>query len=227
MAPTDEIARRVKKAATRAGKRAAEVAGKAAAEVSKTIKREVRRRRVRQALREAGKAAAAAGAAAVAAVVAEEGARAVRRRAAARSAAQPLGFEVELPLAFDAAIERVTGALQREGFGVLTRIDAHTTFQQKLNLAFRPYAILGACNPNLAYRALTSRAEVGLLLPCNVTVEAQPGGGSRVCLADPGVLLELGNLGRDPALREVAAEAREKLERVAEDLRRQGATPPQ
>jgi uncharacterized protein (DUF302 family) len=131
-----------------------------------------------------------------------------------------LGFEVEVPESYDQAIDRVTAALKVEGFGILTRIDVHTTLKEKIGVEFRPYTILGACNPPLAHRALTHRAEVGLLLPCNVTVEAGPAGrGSIVRIGNPDVMLATGGLDAEPPLRAVAAEARERLARVAGALR--------
>jgi len=131
-----------------------------------------------------------------------------------------IAFEVRLPDGYERALERVTEALKVEGFGILTRIDVHTTLKEKIGAEFRPYAILGACNPPLAHRALTHDAEVGLMLPCNVTVEAAPDGkGSIARIADPLVMLGVGRFARDPALADVANEARGRLERVAAALR--------
>lgn len=129
-----------------------------------------------------------------------------------------LAFEAKLAQPHDRAIETVTAALKAEGFGVLTRIDAHTTFREKLGVEFRPYSILGACNPPLAHRVLGHRAEAGLLLPCNVTVEAE-GSGSLVRIGDPDVMLSVGGMDQDSTLRAVAAEVRERLARVADALR--------
>lgn len=131
-----------------------------------------------------------------------------------------LGFEATLPLAFDAAIERVTEALKAEGFGVLTRIDVHDTLKKKIGADFRPYVILGACNPALAHQALSARGDVGLMLPCNVTVEAAGEGASLVRIADPHMMMTVGDLGNVEALRQVGSEARERLQRVAVALNR-------
>jgi uncharacterized protein (DUF302 family) len=132
---------------------------------------------------------------------------------------QPLGFQVNLDLPFQAAIEKVTQALQEQGFGVLTRIDVQATLKEKLGKDFRPYVILGACNPPLAHRALEEDTRVGLLLPCNVTVE-QIGEGVLVSIANPEALLTVGVLAENGGVCGVAAEARARLERAAESLRR-------
>ena len=125
-----------------------------------------------------------------------------------------LAFVAKLDQPFERAIETVTAALKAEGFGVLTRIDAHSTFKEKIGVEFRPYVILGACNPTLAHRAISHEAEAGLLLPCNVTVEAA-GTGSVVRIADPDTMLSIGGMDQDPTLRAVANEARVRLSRVA------------
>jgi uncharacterized protein (DUF302 family) len=130
---------------------------------------------------------------------------------------QSLGFEVTLKESYEAAMERVAEALGKEGFGVLTRIDVRTTLREKLGEDFRPYSILGACNPVLAHQALSRNPEVGLLLPCNVTVEAS-GDGSVVRIVDPAVMLGAGALGEDPVMQAVAKEAEARLRRVAKTL---------
>jgi uncharacterized protein (DUF302 family) len=130
---------------------------------------------------------------------------------------EPLAFETIIDAPYAEALERVIAALKAEGFGVITRIDVQATIREKLGLEFRPYAILGACNPRLAHRALESDPQVGLLLPCNVTVDERADG-VHVAVGNPEVLL--GGVPLDsPALREVAAAARARLERVAHSLR--------
>ena len=131
---------------------------------------------------------------------------------------QEIGFEVHLDLPYEAALEKVIAALKTEGFGVLTRIDVQATLKEKLGEDFRPYSILGACNPALAHRALQTDPVVGLMLPCNVTVEADPLGGSLARIANPEIMLAVGALEKNQTLQEVATTARGKLERVAEAL---------
>ena len=90
--------------------------------------------------------------------------------------------------------------------------------KKKLDTDFRPYVILGACNPPLAYQALTSQPEVGMMLPCNVTVEASDDGGSIVRIFDPKIMMSVGEFGKNASLIDVATMAHEKLSRVAESL---------
>lgn len=130
-----------------------------------------------------------------------------------------VGFGVEVEGSFDEAIERVTAALRAEGFGVLTRIDLHRAFEDKLGLTFPSFAILGACNPALAHRAVTENRDVALLLPCNVTVEDIPGG-ARIRFLDPKVMMGAGQVGAADQIRMVAEEAQERLLRVADALDR-------
>jgi uncharacterized protein (DUF302 family) len=116
---------------------------------------------------------------------------------------------------YQTALERVTAALQVEGFGVLTEIDVKETLKKKLDIDFRPYKILGACNPPLAYRALSAAPEVGLLLPCNVTVSMAEDGLVDVSLVDPLAML---GVVHNEELASVAEEARQRLERVSAAL---------
>jgi uncharacterized protein (DUF302 family) len=126
-----------------------------------------------------------------------------------------LGFKVILKTDFDSAIQRVSEALKVEGFGVLTEIDVKATLKKKLDVDFRPYKILGACNPALAHRALTIDPQVGLLLPCNVVVSQTEEGVVEVALVDPISMLGMVN---SAELEVVAEEARVRLQRVAAAL---------
>ena len=119
------------------------------------------------------------------------------------------GLRVELPLAYEQAVERTIHALNSQGFGVLTTIDVQQTLKQKLDRDFRKYVILGACNPPLADRALQAELEVGLLLPCNVIVyELAPG---RSVVAAMAPIAALGMVGENPELKAVAHEADSRL----------------
>jgi len=128
-----------------------------------------------------------------------------------------LGFEVRLTMVHEAAIAYVTQALKAEGFGILSRIEIHKAFREKIGEEFRPYTILGACNPKLAHVALSSKPELGLMLPCNLTVEAN-GEGSIVRIINPAVMMQVGELGSDAAVVGVAKEATARLKRVAAAL---------
>jgi uncharacterized protein (DUF302 family) len=130
-----------------------------------------------------------------------------------------IAFEVSMEEPVEEALERLYGALKKEGFGVLTRIDVRATMKEKLNEDFRPYYILGACNPPLAYRALTSDPRIGLMLPCNITLEEELNGGSLVRIANPEMMLHFGEWKDNTALNEVARHAQARLERVALDLK--------
>jgi uncharacterized protein (DUF302 family) len=129
-----------------------------------------------------------------------------------------LGVEVHLNVPYEKALERVLAALRKEGFGVITTIQVHDIFKEKLGREFREYSILGACNPQLAYRALSQRAGVGLLLPCNITVERDSARSSIVRIANPNVLVAAAGLDADKSMQDVAAEALARLTRVAESL---------
>jgi len=131
---------------------------------------------------------------------------------------EELGFEITIHKTYDEALQAVIDALKMEGFGVLTKIDVKATLKEKLGEDFRPYSILGACNPPLAHRALNSDPTIGLMLPCNVTVEEIDENATLVRIANPEVMMQTGNLGHNPAIRSVAMEARSKLFKVAESL---------
>ena len=122
------------------------------------------------------------------------------------------GLRVKTSLPFDEALARTTAALKDEGFGVITSIDMKETLKTKLDRDFRKYTILGACNPPLVSKALDAELEVGLLLPCNVVVYEEPGGGSVVSAMAP--IAALGLVGENRALQEVARDADARLTRA-------------
>ncbi len=130
-----------------------------------------------------------------------------------------MSYDVVIDAPYSESLQRVIAALKDEGFGVLTRIDVHDAFKEKLGIDFRQYSILGACNPPLAHKALSSRPDAGLMLPCNVIVEETGDGGTLVRIADPGAMMQAGGLAGDPVLQEVGGEAEKRLKRVAQALR--------
>ncbi len=134
---------------------------------------------------------------------------------AAGPAKASFGMRKTLRCDYEAALARVPEALQAEGFGVLTEIDVRETLKKKLGVDFRRYKILGACNPPLAHRALEAELEVGLMLPCNVIVYDAGGGQTVVCAIDP---MQTVAARGTPALAEVAASVREKLQRALDRL---------
>ena len=121
------------------------------------------------------------------------------------------GFGKTVSAPFAAAIERVTNALQAEGFGVLTDIDVAATMKRKLGRDMPPYRILGACNPPLAHRAIEAEPSIGLLLPCNVVVREDADRNVHVEIMDPYAVLELVN---KPEVDELAQDVRARLVRV-------------
>jgi len=120
------------------------------------------------------------------------------------------GFSKTVDMAFEAALEKVSAELQKEGFGVLTSIDVEEILKKKLNIDFRKYKILGACNPPLAHKALEADEEVGLLLPCNVIVY-EKNGRSVVAAFDP---LSMSRMVDNSRIEPIAAEVRMRLERA-------------
>ncbi len=120
------------------------------------------------------------------------------------------GFSKTVGLTYDQAIEKVTGELKKEGFGVLTTIDVRDTLKKKINVDFTRYVILGACNPPFAHQSLLAEEELGLLLPCNVIVYEKEGK-TRVSIFDPMAMTALID---NPKIAPVAQQVREKLQRV-------------
>lgn len=128
--------------------------------------------------------------------------------------ARTLGITRHLDRPFEQALADTRSALQAQGFGILTEIDVQATLRDKIAVDFRPYVILGACNPLLAHRALSAELDIGLLLPCNVVVYGEDGG-SVVSAFDPEVAMTMID---DAVIAEVASEARERLTAAIEAL---------
>ena len=133
---------------------------------------------------------------------------------------ETISLDVTLQGNFDDVIETITEALKTEGFGVLTRIDVNTVLKTKIDVDFRPYTILGACNPVLAHKALTARADVGLMLPCNVTVEKSGEGECLVRFIDPAKMMGFSTLDDNADLRAIGADAAERIGRAVATMKR-------
>lgn len=124
------------------------------------------------------------------------------------------GFSKTVDLSFEQAIEKVTNELKKEGFGVLTSIDVKDTLKKKLDVDFKNYTILGACNPPFAYKALLAEEDIGLLLPCNVTVYEKHGK-TVVAAFDP---MTMATLIDNPEIGAIASEIKTKLEHVIDSM---------
>ena len=124
-------------------------------------------------------------------------------------------FSKQLEMPFDQAVQHVTEALATKGFGVLTSIDVRATMKKKLNVEFRPYTILGACNPEFAHKALLSEGMIGTMLPCNVVVQEMSKGSIEVSAVDPvASMMAIKN----PKLATIAGEVRDLLKQVVSGL---------
>jgi uncharacterized protein (DUF302 family) len=124
-------------------------------------------------------------------------------------------FNKTLDISFDEAIERVTEELKKEGFGILTDIDVQGTLKKKLDVSFRKYRILGACNPQFAYKALQNESRIGTMLPCNVIVQETEGGDIEVSAVDP---ISSMRAVQNPDLEDIANQIQAKLKSVVDSL---------
>jgi len=124
-------------------------------------------------------------------------------------------FGKTLDIPFDDAVDRVTEELKKEGFGILTDIDVKATLKKKLDVDFRNYRILGACNPPFAYKALQAEDKIGTMLPCNVIVQENPDGNAEVSAIDPIASMQAV---QNPEIGDVAQEVQAKLKKVIDNL---------
>ena len=124
-------------------------------------------------------------------------------------------FNKTLNATFDEAIDRVTDSLKNEGFGILTEIDVKATFKKKLDVDFKNYRILGACNPNFAHKAITEEDKIGVFLPCNVIVEENEDGSVEVSAVDPIASM---SAVENPSLGDIATDVQATLKKVIADL---------
>jgi uncharacterized protein (DUF302 family) len=129
------------------------------------------------------------------------------------------GMRIVADVAYAETLAKTREALQAEGFGVLTEIDLRAKLKEKLNVDFKPYVILGVCNPPLAYRALKAEPEIGLLLPCNVIVYEQSEHETVVAAVDPLTMID--TVGDTAELRAVAEDARGRLSRALDSIAEQ------
>jgi uncharacterized protein (DUF302 family) len=124
-------------------------------------------------------------------------------------------FSKLLGLPFDDALLKVREELKKEGFGIITEIDVKETLKKKLNVDFKKYRILGACNPSFAYQALQAEDKIGTMLPCNVIVQETPEGKTEVAAIDPIASMQAIE---NPNLQDVAEQVRNKLKKVIDNL---------
>jgi len=124
-------------------------------------------------------------------------------------------FDKKMEISYEKALARVTEELKKEVFGILTEIDVKETLKKKLDVDFRKYTILGACNPPFAYQALQAEEKIGLMLPCNVIVQETPDGGAEVSAIDPVASMQAI---KNPKLQEVAEQVRAKLKKVIDQV---------
>lgn len=129
--------------------------------------------------------------------------------------AKPYYFSKVIDLPFAAAIAATIEALGKHGFGVLTDIDVQATLKKKLDVSFRPYRILGACNPKMAHQALVAEDKIGTMLPCNVVVQELPNGSVEVSAVDPVASMQAVD---NPGLAEIADKVRAMLRQVVDDI---------
>ena len=129
-----------------------------------------------------------------------------------------IGFQRKLDAGFEQSIEMIQDGLKEQGFSIVSRIDMHTTLKDKLDINFRKYSILGACNAHFAHQVLLSDPQSGLLLPCNITVEEYKKGEITITFIKPSEMLSLGQISENEKISELAVEVERRLLLVADRL---------
>jgi len=124
-------------------------------------------------------------------------------------------YSKKVSYGFDEAVSRINQALKDEGFGILTEIDVKSTLKKKLDVDFRNYRILGACNPPFAYKALQAEDKIGTMLPCNVIVQELPDGNVEIAAIDPIASMKAVD---NPSLQDTAEAVAEKLKKIVQNL---------
>lgn len=132
-------------------------------------------------------------------------------------------YSRKLKTSFDEAVQKITENLQQQGFGIITNIDLKDTLKQKLNVNFRKYKILGACNPEFAYKAVSLESHIGLLLPCNIIIQEHENGEVEVSAISP--LETIDKATATPQLRSIAHEVTNKLRTAVDNLHRDKPEP--
>ncbi len=125
-------------------------------------------------------------------------------------------FTTTLNEDFDTAIQKITEELRKEGFGILTEIDVKQTFKEKLDIDFKKYRILGACNPKMAYQAISAESKIGTMLPCNVLIQETGDGRVEISAVDPVASMQAV---QNNSLGEVATQVQEKLKKVIQNVK--------
>jgi uncharacterized protein (DUF302 family) len=132
-------------------------------------------------------------------------------------------YSRKLKIPFEQALDKLTESLKKQGFGIITTIDMSDTFKQKLNLNFRNYKIIGACNPNFAYKAISLESHIGVMLPCNIVIQQHENGEVEVSAINP---METMDKATDTSqLKEIAAEVSGRLRMAVDDLHRELTEP--
>ena len=132
---------------------------------------------------------------------------------------EEVSYEVILEKTYSETLELVEKALKTEGFGILTQLDVQDLLKKKLDVDYRSFTILGACNPSIAFKAISGDPQVALMMPCKITVEAEPGGGSIIRFVNPAMMVGFAEEAGKPVVKEAASEVVIKIKKVIEVMK--------